>query len=172
VVKRNALKFAPVLVILITSAVLWAPLLTQIPGGMVPDDGYFYATIARHIAGDHFSSFDGLHATDGYHQLWQYILAAIAVPVLAVSPDRYFLLLVFLLVDAVLLAATAWLVGRTPTSMAFVFCGLAGCEFLMEVHLLAFLLGAGVVALLADRRGLGLFALAFPFPHECQTCRG
>ncbi len=44
----------------------------------VPDDAFYYFTIARNWAGGTPSSFDGLTYTNGYHPLWQWLLIPIA----------------------------------------------------------------------------------------------
>lgn len=41
------------------------------------EDGFYYFTIARNLAAGSGSTFDGLHATNGYHPLWLWILAGI-----------------------------------------------------------------------------------------------
>lgn len=44
----------------------------------MPDDAYYYLQIGRHIARGHGATFDGIHRTDGFHPLWQLMVAAIA----------------------------------------------------------------------------------------------
>lgn len=44
----------------------------------VPDDAFYYFTIARNWANGVPSSFDGLTYTNGYHPLWQWLLAPVA----------------------------------------------------------------------------------------------
>lgn len=46
------------------------------------DDAYYYFQIARNVALGHGSTFDGLHATNGYHPLWM----AILVPFFRLAP--------------------------------------------------------------------------------------
>jgi hypothetical protein len=41
------------------------------------DDAFYYFTIARHLAQGAGSTFDGLHATNGYHPLWLLVLVPI-----------------------------------------------------------------------------------------------
>ncbi len=38
------------------------------------DDAYYYAGVARHLTGGEGSTFDGIHATNGYHPLWCWML--------------------------------------------------------------------------------------------------
>ena len=47
------------------------------------DDAYYYLGVARHLAAGHGSTFDGLHATNGYHPLW----CAVLVPLTAAFRD-------------------------------------------------------------------------------------
>lgn len=44
----------------------------------VPDDAFYYFTIARNWANGVPSSFDGLTHTNGYHPLWQWLLIPVA----------------------------------------------------------------------------------------------
>jgi len=41
---------------------------------VVPDDAFYYLTVARNIASGAGSTFDGTHFTNGYHPLWMLIL--------------------------------------------------------------------------------------------------
>ncbi|MEO8376306.1 MAG: hypothetical protein ABI579_01435 [Candidatus Sumerlaeota bacterium] len=41
----------------------------------LPDDAWYYIGIARHIAAGAGSTFDGIHATNGYHPLWMIVVA-------------------------------------------------------------------------------------------------
>ena len=43
-----------------------------------PDDGFYYLTLARHFANSGKWTFDGIHATSGFHLLWAYLLAVIS----------------------------------------------------------------------------------------------
>lgn len=47
------------------------------------DDAYYYLGVARHLAAGDGSTFDGLHATNGYHPLW----CAVLVPLVALAKD-------------------------------------------------------------------------------------
>jgi hypothetical protein len=50
----------------------------------VPDDAFYYFKIARNIAAGLGSTFDGLHATNGYHPLWMGLL----VPIFRLFPNQ------------------------------------------------------------------------------------
>ncbi len=43
------------------------------------DDTFYYTRIAEHIAAGHGSTYDGMEATNGYHPLWQGVLAVLAL---------------------------------------------------------------------------------------------
>jgi hypothetical protein len=47
------------------------------------DDAYYYLGVARHLAAGEGSTFDGLHATNGYHPLW----CGALVPLVALARD-------------------------------------------------------------------------------------
>lgn len=56
--------------------------------GYVADDAFYYLQIARHLAADGGSTFDGLNPTNGYHPGWMLLMTALA----RVFPDRVSLL--------------------------------------------------------------------------------
>lgn len=72
-----------------------------------PDDAFYYLEIARRIgAGDGFT-FDGVHATNGFHPLWQLVLAGVG---LLLPGQTAFLRASLLLCLLCLLAATLLIV--------------------------------------------------------------
>lgn len=52
---------------------------------VVPDDTFYYLTIARNVAETGQFSFDNLSATNGFHPLWQ--LALVPIALLKLSPE-------------------------------------------------------------------------------------
>ncbi len=52
---------------------------------VVPDDAFYYLTVARHIAAGEGSTFDGVHPTNGYHPLWMLML----VPAAGLDTDSF-----------------------------------------------------------------------------------
>jgi hypothetical protein len=52
--------------------------------GLFHDDSFFYAVVARNLAAGQGFSFDGVHATNGFHLLWVLVLGGIN----SVSPLR------------------------------------------------------------------------------------
>ncbi|MFW6108683.1 MAG: hypothetical protein ACOC8D_02600 [bacterium] len=45
---------------------------------LVPDDAFYYVKTAEHLAAGHGPTFDGLHATNGFHPLWMALCVAAA----------------------------------------------------------------------------------------------
>jgi hypothetical protein len=72
-----------------------------------PDDAFYYLEIARRIGAGHGFTFDGVHATNGFHPLWQFLLAGVG---LLVPGQTTFLRASLLLCLACLLAATLLIV--------------------------------------------------------------
>lgn len=46
----------------------------------LPDDGFYYLEIGRRLGAGEGSTFDGVNATNGYHPLWQWIVAGLSIP--------------------------------------------------------------------------------------------
>jgi hypothetical protein len=46
---------------------------------LVPDDAFYYLCVGRNIADGFGPTFDGVHATTGFHPLWQAIVALVAL---------------------------------------------------------------------------------------------
>jgi hypothetical protein len=66
----------PALAVLLYAVLLGAVLWTAgVP--LTHEDGFYYFAIARNVAAGHGSTFDGLHATNGYHPLWLLVLAGV-----------------------------------------------------------------------------------------------
>jgi hypothetical protein len=70
------------------------------------DDAFYYFQIARNVAGGAGFTFDGLHATSGFHPLWLFVL----VPVFAIFPGDMAPLRAVLAIEASLVAAAAVMV--------------------------------------------------------------
>jgi hypothetical protein len=68
-----------------------------------PDDAFYYLEIARRIGAGQGLTFDGVHATNGFHPLWQFLLAGVG---LLIPGQTAFLRVSLLLGLACLLAAT------------------------------------------------------------------
>ena len=69
----------------------------------LPDDAYYYLQIGTEIARWHGATFDGIHQTNGFHPLWQLLIAGAA---LIMSGDA---LVRTVLLMALVLSATATL---------------------------------------------------------------
>ena len=83
---------------------------SAVMGVAFQDDFYYYATVARNLALHGWSTFDGIHLTNGYHPLWLGILAALTWLNGGGSDRRFALMLEC--VQAGLLGATALFVFR------------------------------------------------------------
>src|SRR5262245_50016865 len=44
----------------------------------VPDDAFYYFTIARRFGESRWPTFDGVHTTTGFHPLWLFVLVPFA----------------------------------------------------------------------------------------------
>lgn len=74
-------------------------------------DAFYYHTVARHIAEGGALSFDGIHPTNGFHPLWQAALAALYFASMRLPWGELGYLVSVLVVSAVLVAASVWLIG-------------------------------------------------------------
>lgn len=77
------------------------------------DDAYFFLKIADNLASGRGSTFDGLHATNGYHPLWLLVLTAAftgAHRVELTSPEQLLRVAAFLMMIAG--GVAAWQIGR------------------------------------------------------------
>jgi hypothetical protein len=74
----------------------------------IQEDGFYYLKIAQNVAAGRGSTFDGLHATNGYQPLW----LACLVPVFWLRPSADGAMAAATLVQAALLAAAAVLLVR------------------------------------------------------------
>ena len=70
---------------------------------MFHDDAYYYATAARHLAAGHGFTFDGVHATNGFHPFWLLLEAG----VFALTPGDAIALRVIVLLQAALVGLAA-----------------------------------------------------------------
>lgn len=73
-----------------------------------PDDAYYYLVIARNAANGVFSSFDGMHLTNGYHPLW----AGVLLILFPFMNDTIMFLRLALLLCLLLYCAAAYLLYR------------------------------------------------------------
>ncbi len=76
-------------------------------------DAFYYLTIARNAATGHGFSFDGVHPTNGFHPLWQLLLAALYRVRLALGTSESAYLALVVAIGAVLAAAAVLVLGRT-----------------------------------------------------------
>jgi hypothetical protein len=75
-------------------------------------DAFYYLTVARNLWTDGFPSFDRVHATNGFHPLWQFLLTGVygAARSIGISDDS--LLYVVAVIVIVLIATALLLIAR------------------------------------------------------------
>ncbi|MBN2608342.1 MAG: DUF2079 domain-containing protein [Candidatus Fermentibacteraceae bacterium] len=144
------------------------------------DDGYYYLQVAWNISRGAGSSFDGIHATNGYHPLWQMILVPLH---LLASKDAAAWMAVAL--QALLFSASGYVLHRLVRDAgggggaAAAACGFWVMNFWfwgkgafsgMETGLLLFLFGLSLSGLLRTlRTGEGGFRLGILLALTCAA---
>jgi len=123
-----------VAIILATCLLLGLPVLVDLardpvrrPFGYAAADTFYYLSVARNIALHGSVSMDGSHATNGFHPLWQIVVAACyGAAQLLRRPNSA--LLFTILTGLALLIAAVWIIGktllRTSRTIPFSFVGL------------------------------------------------
>lgn len=97
--------------------------------GYVADDAFYYLQIARHLAADGHSTFDGLNPTNGYHPGWMLLMTALA----RVLPERAALLKASLALEFGFLFATSLMLASIIRRFAGSFWGwIAGAFWLLS----------------------------------------
>lgn len=81
--------------------------------GALCDDAFYYFQIAKNAAAGNGFSFDGLHATNGFHPLFAWV----AVPVFALSSSPWLPIRILLSLLAVATAATGYVLYRVGRSL-------------------------------------------------------
>ncbi|HTQ02432.1 MAG TPA: hypothetical protein VMI54_01205 [Polyangiaceae bacterium] len=99
-------------------ALLCAPVVVDLalsgrarPFGYAAADTFYYLTIARNMARHGVPSFDGQHATNGFHPLWMLVGGALHFATDRLGVGRY-TLLVFILASLALVAGGVWFLAR------------------------------------------------------------
>ena len=118
--------------------------------GALCDDAFYYFQIAKHAAAGNGFSFDGLHATDGFHPL----LAWLAVPVFALFSSAWLPVHIVLCLLGLATAATGYVLYRIGRSL--------GDERAGELMALLFLLSpfAWIIPLRGCEGGLVVLCVA------------
>jgi hypothetical protein len=80
----------------------------------LPDDAFYYLEVARRMSRGDGSTFDGVHATNGYHPLWQWIL----VPLSWLFPGQSAFIKAALMVGLLFTLAAVLLVVRVVWRLA------------------------------------------------------
>jgi len=123
---------ASVAIILATCLLLALPVLADLaedpvrrPFGYAAADTFYYLSVARNIALHGSVSMDGSHPTNGFHPLWQMVVAAATARALLHRASAALLLTI--LASLAFLIAAVWIIGQTllRTSRAIPFLFLA-----------------------------------------------
>jgi hypothetical protein len=106
----------------------FAGMLTAAGVLLIHEDGFYYLEIARNVAAGRGSTFDGLHATNGYQPLW----LAVLVPIFWCQPSTEGAMAAATLAQAALLSAAAVLVFRLARESGFAAApaAIAGCAWM------------------------------------------
>jgi len=132
--KTRYRRVGAVAIILATCLLLGLPVLADLAGdpvrrpfGYAAADIFYYLSVARNIALHGSVSMDGIHPTNGFHPLWQLIVAACSGSAQLLHHPNSALLLTILTSLAFLIAAV-WIIGqtllRTSRAIPFLFVGL------------------------------------------------
>ncbi|MGB8295175.1 MAG: hypothetical protein WCG85_07085 [Polyangia bacterium] len=127
-------RVASVLIIFATCLLLGVPVLADLasdpvrrPFGYAAADTFYYLSVARNIVLHGSASMDGIHPTNGFHPLWQLIVAACYGSAhLLRRPDSA--LHFTILASLAFLVAAVWIIGQTllraSRAIPFLFVGL------------------------------------------------
>jgi hypothetical protein len=96
------------------------------------DDAYYYFAIARNAASDMGFTYDRIHATDGFHPLWMWVLVAIAR--IAGGDLESFVRVVLTVQLGLVFGATLWVLRGLPErvgrwELVFAIALLSGSHF-------------------------------------------
>jgi hypothetical protein len=87
-VQKRLLLFCSMFAVLYAPAVLLLSVKGQAPFLFFASDTYLYLSVARHSVGAPFFTSDGLYPTNGFHPLWQFLLAGLfRLPALSAGPE-------------------------------------------------------------------------------------
>ncbi len=104
----------------------------------VPDDGFYYLQLAKHFAQSGQWTFDGVHATNGFHLLWAYLLAGIsfvfnpsidAYPIIAISTSLLIISATIIYIGKDQSAAVIIWIGYLITNQYFIINAISLTEF-------------------------------------------
>lgn len=121
-----------ILVALFAAAVLTIPMLAgrqRALQGALQEDAYYYARIARNVASGSGITFDGLHATSGFHPLWLGIL----IPIFVACPGVFPPLFAATAAQIALVAVAAGLTTATLSRIVDRWAALAGGAALVAI---------------------------------------
>jgi hypothetical protein len=141
VVDRTLTRGIGALLLGLLLAALLLPITRGMPNGLIVDDGYYYLQIGYNLGNHFFSSFDGIHPTNGYHLLWGVGLGALAAASSVVSTSKDWFMYVSLALTTTIAAYISLAYFRRTWAQAFVFAFLMWSSSMTEaVILTAFVL--------------------------------
>jgi hypothetical protein len=162
--------FEVALVVVFLSATLYAAFSDayNLPNRwFIRDDAYYYFKVAQNISEGHGSTFDGIHATNGYHPLW----LLICIPIFALA--RYDLILplrILAILSGVLQIGTAILLYRLVRRAVSEPAGiLAACFWAFNSYVLVFLYKTGVESIITLFLVLALLYSLYKFEVTWRT---
>jgi hypothetical protein len=116
------------------------PYVAGLRAGLLEDDSYFYAQLAYNFSQHRSFTFDGIHATSGFHVLWGLVLSAISTLIAFITSDKAIHLSAHLATWLCVVFGIGQRIGRLP-AQRWAFVGLALLTApLMETGLLTLLL--------------------------------
>ena len=104
------------------------------------DDSYFYTQIAYNLGVNHFSSFDGINITSGYHLIWGWILGFLSFLISFFSHSKEIHLFIFFVFYFYLAINTSLYFGKNILEKVIIFSIFIFFNILMETALLSLLL--------------------------------
>jgi hypothetical protein len=118
VVMREAKSAWSRFILVLTCLLLAVPVLVDVlrapktrPFGYVAADTFYYLSVARNIVEHGSPSMDGLHATNGFHPLWQ-IVTAVVYGVSKLLGGADYCVLGMVLASLACAVAAVWILGR------------------------------------------------------------
>ncbi|HJX64620.1 MAG TPA: hypothetical protein VJ860_11805 [Polyangia bacterium] len=170
---------ASVAIILATCLLLGLPVLADLAGdpvrrpfGYAAADTFYYLSVARNIVLHGSVSMDGTHATNGFHPLWQLLVAA-CYGFAHVLHRPSTALLLAILTSLAFLVAAVWVIGQTllrsSRAIPFIFLGLPFGLYALLV-LPQWAIDPNVIALAGGGEGpLPLYGTLYSFANGMES---
>lgn len=175
---KNSVPFVPLAVGLVVRLAIAMLPLDFLLAHIVPDDAFYYLTIARNVVHTGVFTFDRLAPTNGFHPLWQFLLLPISA--LDLTPEGAFrvMMLLQVMIEGAIIIGLYRLIGRlggsprAATAGALLYAvsplvltqagGMNGMETALATLMLVLFLLACARVVLAPDESFPLFTLAAP----------